>query len=218
MSIGIDNALKRLCSGAALGVLHYKAMVAPSSQAQRMEFDRKLAQLQGDTLLENVAKDPHIAATREAYKALGKNPKEYRNAAEAMLRRIIKGKGLYYINNVVEVNNLISVSSGYSIGSYDISDLHGDIMLRRADEGLHYEGIGKGSVNIGCLPVLFDDDGAFGNPTSDSRRAMIQEGRREIYSIFYAFDGPVGLGPWMEKFCQLLERFCDVHGVERWTV
>ncbi len=53
---------------------------------------------------------------------------------------------------------------------------------------MHYEGIGKGSVNIGCLPVLFDDD------------------------------GPLGLKPWMEKFCQLLERFCDVHGVEEWTV
>lgn len=218
MTIGIDNTLKRLCPGTTLGVLHYKATVAPSSQAQRTDFDQKIVQLQGSTLLESVTQNPHIAATREAYKVLGKKPNEYRNAAEAMLRRIIKGQGLYYINNVVEVNNLISVSSGYSIGSYDASDLHGDIMLRRAEDGLHYEGIGKGSVNIGCLPVLFDDDGAFGNPTSDSRRAMIQEGQREIYSILYAFDGPLGLKPWMEKFCQLLERFCDVHGVEEWTV
>ena len=89
----------------------------------------------------------------------GKVSHEYRNAAEAMLRRLVKGSGLYRINNVVDINNLVSVSSGYSIGSYGISELHGPVTLRQAPEDTHYAGIGKDSVNIGFLPVLYDDEG-----------------------------------------------------------
>ena len=35
-----------------------------------------------------------------------------------MLRRIIKQKGLYQINNIVDINNYMSISSGYTVGSY----------------------------------------------------------------------------------------------------
>ena len=39
-----------------------------------------------------------------AYKAFGRNP------------------GRYRINSVVDVNNLISVKSGFSVGSYDLGE------------------------------------------------------------------------------------------------
>ncbi|MEI3361699.1 MAG: hypothetical protein V8R75_03485 [Oscillospiraceae bacterium] len=78
-----------------------------------------------------------------------------------MLRRIVKSNGLYHINNVVEINNLISVSSGYSIGSSVICAAQGDVILERAGEGVHYEGIGKASVNIEYLPTLCDALGPF---------------------------------------------------------
>ncbi|MFQ9411453.1 MAG: phenylalanine--tRNA ligase beta subunit-related protein [Evtepia gabavorous] len=80
-----------------------------------------MASLAQQYTLDTIAKHPHIAATRQAYKALGASPHEHRNAAEAMLRRVVKQAGLYHINNVVEVNNLISISSGYAIGSYDLT-------------------------------------------------------------------------------------------------
>ena len=79
----------------------------------------------------------------------------YRNSAEAMLRRIAQGKGLYYINNAIEINNLFSVKTGYSLGTYDLDRIEGDVELRRSPEGEHYRGIGKEAVNIGCLPVLY---------------------------------------------------------------
>lgn len=214
MNITISQELRALCPGAALGILHYSVEVGPSSPELLAAFEGALAELAGQYRLETVAQNPHIAATRKAYKALGKNPHEYRNAAEAMLRRVVMGSGLYHINNVVEVNNFISVSSGYSIGSYDASGLRGDVQLRRAEEGAHYAGIGKESVNIGFLPVLYDAEGPFGNPTSDSRRAMIQPGPREVYSILYSFDGPEGLGPWMDRFSEMLCRYCGVSGVQ----
>lgn len=218
MKYSIAEDLRVRCPDAALGILHYRVQVEESSPALLEAFEGALAKLASEYQLETIAQNPHIAATRSAYRALGKSPHEYRNAAEAMLRRIVKNAGLYHINNVVEVNNCISVLSGYSIGSYDVSQLEGDVQLRRAEEGAHYGGIGKGSVNIGCLPVLYDAQGPFGNPTSDSRRAMIQNGEREICSVLYSFDGKGGLKPWMDRFAGMLRQYCGVDEVEQQMV
>lgn len=218
MKVFISDEVKTLCPGAALGVLHYKVNVEPSTATLLELFDRETERLSAAYTLESIAQNPHIAATRQAYKALGKSPHEYRNAAEAMLRRVVKNSGLYHINNVVEVNNYISISSGYSIGSYDLDELRGTIELRRAEDNAHYDGIGKGNVNIEHLPVLYDELGAFGNPTSDSRRAMIQNGNRNVCSILYGFDGREELKPWIEKFSNMLEQYCYIRGIETWVV
>ena len=58
---------------------------------------------------------------------MGKEPSRYRVSSEALIRRILQGKGLYRINNVVDTNNLISIETGYSVGSYDLENLHGNI-------------------------------------------------------------------------------------------
>ncbi len=218
MRIQISDELKKLHPGTALGILHYKVKVKKSNEQLLSTFDKKVEELAAQYKMEDIAKLPHIATTRTAYKAFGKKPSEYRNAAEAMLRRVVKGQGLYHINNVVEVNNLISISSSYSIGSYDVGELRGDITLQRADDDAHYGGIGKGSVNISHLPVLYDEEGAFGNPTSDSKRAMIQEGEREVISVIYSFDGISDLDEWMKRYADCLEKYCGVRGIEIWTV
>ena len=129
-------------------------------------------------------------------------------------REVLKmAEGLYHINNVVEVNNLISISSGYAIGSYDLDQLQGQVVLACPPAGARYEGIGKGSLSIAHMPVLTDDLGPFGNPSSDSRRAMIQPGLRRVASVLYAFDGAEGLVPWMQAFEEALRTHCGVSSV-----
>lgn len=207
MKITISEELKDRWPDTVLGILNYRAAVEKSGEDLLEYFDKKAEELAGAYHMEEIAQLPQIKYTREAYKALGKSPSECRNAAEAMLRRVVKGNGLYHINNVVECNNLISITSGYSIGSYDVSAVKGDVRLLWAPEGEHYKGIGKDSVNIGRLPVLYDGDGPFGNPTGDSRRAMITEGERDIVSIVYSFGGEDGLADTLEEYRKLLVKF-----------
>ena len=218
MTIAIEDEIRRACPGAALGVLHYHAEVGESGPALLALFDRTVEDLARRYALDQIAALPHVAATRAAYKTLGQDPHRHRNAAEAMLRRIVKGQGLYRINSVVEVNNLISVTSGYAVGTYDVGELTGGIVLRRAPDGACYDGIGKGRVDIAHLPVLYDETGAFGNPTSDSQRAMVRPGRRELLTVVYAFDGPMGLAEELRRAQVLLERHCGVRGIETWVV
>lgn len=64
---------------------------------------------------------PGVKGSRLAYKAFGRNPGRYRVSSEALLRRVRRLDPLYHINTVVDVNNLISIQSGLSVGSYDLA-------------------------------------------------------------------------------------------------
>jgi DNA/RNA-binding domain of Phe-tRNA-synthetase-like protein len=214
MKITIDEQVRALVPDIALGILTYQAEVKPAAADQVLAFDEKCREIASDMTTEDVGKMKHNAASRAAYKALGKDPSKYRPAAEAMLRRIIKGKGLYHINNVVDVNNLVSIESGYSIGSYLTEELAGDIVLVRADDEATYPGIGKSDVHISHLPTLKDELGYFGNPTSDSQRAMVTEGSHRIMSVVYAFDGSARLGEWLATFADYLRWYCFVDSVD----
>ena len=57
------------------------------------------------------------------------------------------------------MNNLISVKSGLSVGSYDLGQIHGAIKLRKAEHGEGYTGIGKDIlVVIYCFENNIDLD------------------------------------------------------------
>lgn len=214
MQVQISHEVKDRWKDVCLGLLIYSAIVEESSSQFLELFQRTIEGLKSRYTMQDIADIPHIRSTRNAYKALGKSPSEYRNACEAMLRRIIKGNGLYYINNIIDVNNLMSVTTGYSIGSYDVELLSEPIELKRALDGEKYQGIGKDTVNIEHLPTLHDKKGPFGNPTSDSRRAMIQSGSRTIMSVIYSFDGETDLQEVLDRYCDLLRHYCLVDKID----
>lgn len=214
MNITIDEEVRAMVPGVALGVLFYEADVAPSGGEALEAFEAQCAELAQALTTGDIAELAHNAASRIAYRALGKDPGKYRPAAEAMLRRVVKGKGLYHINNVVDVNNLISITSGYSIGSYVTEKVEGDVVLVRADDDAYYPGIGKDDVHISHLPVLKDAAGYFGNPTSDSQRTMVTEGRHTVMSVVYAFDGTEGLGECLQRYADALWCYCGVNKAE----
>ena len=75
-------------------------------------------QLRQALTTETLKQQPSIAATRQVYKALGKDPSRYRPASEALIRRLLQGKNLYQANTLVDLINLASIVHGYSIGGY----------------------------------------------------------------------------------------------------
>ncbi|WP_426347903.1 B3/B4 domain-containing protein [Alloiococcus sp. CFN-8] len=213
--VNISQEIKELIPEASLGILQCGVKVEKSNKELIKILDYTLG-VAAETLEGgNITDYPHIGATRKAYRALGKDPTKYRNSAEAMLRRTKQGKGLYHINNVVEVNNILSIASGFSLGTYDTSKIREEILLERAVEGSQYEGIGKELLNIEYLPALKDDSGYFGNPTSDSTRAMITESTEEIIMVIYSFEGEEGLEELLDKAIELLKVHCSGEDFQR---
>lgn len=154
VNITIDPQLKEVWQQAALGCVQCRVVVQPSSRQLLEAIDVVCRRLMDSMSIEQIKTREHIAQTRACCTALGKDVKRYRNSAEALNRRVLQGKGLYQINNVVEVNNLISLDTGYSLGSYDLEKLEGDIVWKPAGEGgalpRHRQGGGQHRVFAGA--------------------------------------------------------------------
>ena len=213
--VKISPEVSGRCSGVCLGLLQGTVRVEESCTALRQELLNVCAHLHDRCKLEDIVKIPEIEDTRACYRAVGKDAHRYRGSAEAMMRRAVREKGLYFINNVVEVNNIISLKSAFCLGTYDTAHLHGTLTLARAPEGAVYQGIGKEEFHIEFLPVLTDDAGPFGNPSSDSVRAMITEKTQEILLVIYSFSGRAGVMGYLEQADRLLTRYCAGGRFER---
>ena len=69
--------------------------------------------------VEGVAEMEPVRAVRAMFRAWGLDPSKYRPSAEALLRRIAQGKGLYQISNIVDIVNLGQIETGWPYGCYD---------------------------------------------------------------------------------------------------
>lgn len=214
-NISADRILKQKYENAVLGCLKCGVTVTETPKKLLEEIAEESERLQNELTIPEIQKRERIAQTRECYRALGKDPHRYRNSAEAMHRRILQGKGLYKINNVVDACNLVSVKTGFSLGAYDLSKINGKVIWSVTPEGAHYEGIGKAAVNIELLPALKDGSGFFGNPTSDSVRTMVTESAEEILLCIYGFGGAAGLNEALDEAQRLLETYCGGNNFEK---
>lgn len=103
MNFEISEEIINLWPDTKLGIINYDINVEKSSGDFLNFFDDETEKIKNKYQISDISLFRHIKTTREAYKKFGKSPQEYRNASEAMLRRIINGKGLYRINNVVDI-------------------------------------------------------------------------------------------------------------------
>ena len=125
------------------------------------------------------------------------------------MRRVVQGKGLYRVNNVVDIINLISLLFHFSIGCYDYSKLREPIELGIGRDTESYQAIGRGIMNIANLPIFRDSLGPFGSPTSDSERTMITAKTKNILIIIIDFEGRDPLADAIDKTILCLKQYAD---------
>jgi DNA/RNA-binding domain of Phe-tRNA-synthetase-like protein len=132
--------------------------------------------------------DAHDALlpARRLYHSFGIDPSKTRPSSEALLRRILQGKGLYRVNAVVDAANLASLTLLLPVGLYDAGAIRPPVTLRLGLDGEGYEGIRKDRVNVTGRPTLVDADGPFGNPTSDSLRTCVKPATRWVWFFLFA--------------------------------
>jgi DNA/RNA-binding domain of Phe-tRNA-synthetase-like protein len=127
-----------------------------------------------------------IAAVRTMYKRVGLDPTKTRPSSEALLRRVRKGGDLPRINSLVDVINWCSLESQLPFGLYDAGAIRGPVTLRLGLAGESYAGIRKDVVHLDGRLTLADEDGPFGNPTSDSARTMVTSATRQALVVIFA--------------------------------
>jgi DNA/RNA-binding domain of Phe-tRNA-synthetase-like protein len=206
--------LKSKCPKVALGCVTLRGEASPSPEALIAELNACEQAILRLAEPRSVLESQEILATRVAYKALGKDPARYRGSAEALLRRLIAGKGLPRINAVVDIINLVSVESRLPIGLYDLVHVQGDMVFRAGRAGETYKGIGKYDLNLEGLPVFCDAFGPHGSPTSDSERTMVTSETKHVLAVIISFSGKEALDRWMQRTSDLFARYASASGCE----
>ena len=211
--------MKEKWAATRVGCLQYKVKVEKKNPDMCNYLKKDVFKKTKDAIFDyGVNEIPNVKESRAAYKAFGKDPRRYRVSSEALIRRIGQGKGLYEVNTVVDVNNLISIESGFSVGSYDTARIDDTLVFRVGRPGETYKGIGKEEINIEALPVLADKAGAIGSSTSDSERAMITEDAKEVLTLIYSFSDNQDLERALEYGKRYLEKYAGAEEVESWIV
>ncbi len=183
MELNVNISPEVAAAAPDLQVVVVEAVVAnpPTPDALWNEIQLAAGEIRAAMPMDQVNKRPAIAATRAAYKALGKEPNRYRPSAEALCRRCVKGMELYRTLAIIDLINLVSIKTGHSIGGFDRDAIvGGDLTLGVGREGEPYEAIGRGQLNIACLPVFRDAVGGVGTPTSDNDRTKLSEDTRRL--------------------------------------
>jgi DNA/RNA-binding domain of Phe-tRNA-synthetase-like protein len=126
------------------------------------------------------------AAVRAMYRRVGIDPTKRRPSNEALLRRVRKREPLPRVNSLVDVINWCSVEFQLPYGLYDFASVKGPVTLRLGADGEEYAGIRKDVVHVGGRIALIDDEGPFGNPTSDSARTMVTTATTEALVVVFA--------------------------------
>ena len=167
---------------------------------------------------DTIKEQPNIKATREVYKKCGKDPHRYRPSAESLYRRIIKENDLYKVNTIVDIINLLSLKTGYSIGAFDVDSISGNLTAGVGRKDEPYEGIGRGILNIERMPVLRDETGGIGTPTSDEIRTAINLQTEHLFVNINGYTGEGSLTEVMDLCMSYLKKYCEASKVEKKVV
>jgi len=205
----LSKDLKEKVPDYCLAVMSFEIKIEGTSDSLKDEIRKVENEVIKDLTLENLLKQPRIEAARVGYRRLGKDPSRYRLATEALLRRLIKGNGLYFINNAVDIGNILSVRTQRSVAVLDEDKIIGDILIRIGEEE-PYEGIGRGNINIKNIPVYCDQIGPFGTPTSDTPRTRITEQTSNVLLFITSFNGKDGLEEDVAMAKELFTHFAEV--------
>lgn len=161
MLISLEKEIVEKYQGVAIGYL-----VAQVSIKKTDSFVENLKHGLGKVLLEqninatNFVNHPSLSVWRKIYEEdFQVKAKTYRSSVEALVRRVVTGKEVWNICNVVDLYNCCSIISLLPMGGYDLSKISGDIKIRYAKEGEEFLGLGE-REKIETKPnhVVYADD------------------------------------------------------------
>jgi DNA/RNA-binding domain of Phe-tRNA-synthetase-like protein len=90
-----------------------------------------------------IAELPSIAAWRQVFSGFGAKPTQYRNAAEALLRRLSKQGDIPSISMLVDVGNLVSIRYGLPVAVLDSDSIADGITVRFANGDERFSDLGS---------------------------------------------------------------------------
>ena len=204
MHLQLDEKLKTRITGVTFGMVTIHGVTVRESDERLWKQVEILSQrLTSEFSLDRLSENEQIAAVRGLQKSFGFDPTRYRPSSESLLRRVLKGQGLYQINTAVDVNNLCSLEFLLPMCSYDLRNVKGRVRVRIGEPGEEYPGIGRQVFQAENKVIIADDSGIMGSTVSDSERTKVSTETTDILLAIYA---PANMDP------RMIERYATLAG------
>ena len=133
--------------------------------------------------LESLKDLPTFRAYRNFFWRAGIDPTKNRPAAEALIRRILRGRPIPQINTLVDAYNLASIKTEVALAAFDLAKLKGSLLMRQSEKGEVFLGIGmkKPMVLRGGEIVVSDDTGLVAvYPHRDAENSKVTEATKDV--------------------------------------
>lgn len=161
MNLKIDSKVKTLFPELNVLTLQIMGVHIQKIDLELEKFKGEVMnRVRNDYRLALIKDHPTFRAYRDFFWSIKIDPTKIRPAAEALIRRILAGKKLPRINTLVDVYNLASIQSRIALATFDADKLKGNLLIRFAEEGEQFFGIGmeKPFFLKGGEIVVCDDD------------------------------------------------------------
>jgi len=88
------------------------------------------------------------------------------------------------------------------------------LSLGAGREGEDFEAIGRGQLNIACMPVYRDEVGGVGTPTSDNERTKLSDDTRRLLMCINVYGEEMPVDDTVTLATRLLEEYCSATDIK----
>lgn len=195
-----DNEVSKRFRELQIGIgiinkVHVEKENQPIKALKEVVYEEVKAKYKIETLKDNET----VRAYRDFYWKLDIDPTKTRPSGEALLRRVLHGDELPTISTVVDAYNLASMKTIVPISGFDKEKLNLPFVIRFAENGEAFTGIGmtKPLALTGNMLVLADQKQVLCiYPYRDSDFTKITEKTRNVLMVAY---GAPGISEWQLK-------------------
>jgi len=143
MSLPVHPDLEKRFPGLQAIKGHIYGVKSEASGSELKRFSEEIfSEVRRKHTLASLKDTPILRAYRDFFWRIGIDPTKVRPAAEALIRRVLAGKEIPSINNIVDAYNLASVKTEIALAAFDLDRLAGDPVMRQANAGEKFLGIG----------------------------------------------------------------------------
>ena len=207
-----DERLK----GSRIGVLVIKnARISPTEFAFERVEKKIFTSIAEQRTVEALKDDKVLHSFRHLYWRFDMDPTKMRVASEALLRRIIKERNLWRINNAIDVLNLVSAETKLPISVWDAAKVKPPVAVRIAKKGEKFLRVGAREPVVcdGNELVIADKEKilALGFATADCEQCKITVDTETVFVAIYATPAvsDAELLGIMKKVKKRIEEFVD---------
>jgi DNA/RNA-binding domain of Phe-tRNA-synthetase-like protein len=179
MVLEIETSLKGRFPGLSVIVGHVDGLRVERSSLQLEKFKEEVsAEVKNKYSLESLKDVAVFRAYRNFFWKVGMDPTKTRPAAEALVRRILAGKPIPSINNVVDSYNLASIKTEIALAAFNRDELHITLLMRSARKDEKFLGIGmnKPMELTGGEVVISDEEKLIAvYPYRDAERSKVSD-------------------------------------------